>query len=61
MFGRLIITYLILDKELDALDGSSSSLRDSGGDTTHCCSVLASCQVDHNTPAQLRLRWPLER
>jgi len=29
-------TYLILDQELDTLDGSSSSLRDGGRDTTHC-------------------------
>jgi hypothetical protein len=29
-------TYLILDQELDTLDGSSSSLGDGGRDTTHC-------------------------
>jgi hypothetical protein len=28
-------TYLVLDEELDTLDGSGSGLRDSGGDTTH--------------------------
>lgn len=27
--------YLVLDKELDTLDGSGSGLRDGGGDTTH--------------------------
>lgn len=27
--------YLVLDEELDTLDGGSSSLRDGGGDTTH--------------------------
>lgn len=29
------MTYLVLDQELDTLDGGSSSLRDGGGDTTH--------------------------
>ena len=27
--------YLVLDEELDTLDGGSSGLRDGGGDTTH--------------------------
>lgn len=30
------ITYLILDQELDTLNGSSGSLGDGGGNTTHC-------------------------
>ena len=30
------LTNLVLDQELDTLDGGSSSLGDSGGDTTHC-------------------------
>lgn len=29
-------TNLVLDEKLDTLDGSSSSLRDGGGNTTHC-------------------------
>jgi hypothetical protein len=28
--------YLILDEELDTLDGGGGGLRDGGGDTTHC-------------------------
>lgn len=28
-------TYLVLDEELDTLDGGGGSLRDGGGDTTH--------------------------
>jgi hypothetical protein len=28
-------TYLVLDEELDTLDGSGGGLRDGGGDTTH--------------------------
>lgn len=35
-------TYLILDQQLDTLDGSSCGLRDSGRDTTHCYRTLAS-------------------
>jgi hypothetical protein len=31
-----LMAYLVLDEELDTLDGSSSSLRDSGRNTTHC-------------------------
>jgi hypothetical protein len=33
-------THLVLDEELDTLDGSGRGLGDGGGDTTHC----ASCQ-----------------
>jgi hypothetical protein len=29
-------TYLVLDEKLDTLDRSSGSLRDGGGNTTHC-------------------------
>lgn len=29
-------TNLVLDQELDTLNGGSSGLGDSGGDTTHC-------------------------
>lgn len=32
-------TYLVLNKKLDTLNGSSSSLRDGSGDTTHCYAV----------------------
>jgi hypothetical protein len=32
--GR-VITNLVLDQELDTLNGGSSGLGDSGGDTTH--------------------------
>lgn len=35
-------TNLVLDEELDTLDGSGSSLGDGGGDTTHCCPTLAN-------------------
>lgn len=28
-------TYLVLDEELNTLDGGGSGLRDGGGDTTH--------------------------
>lgn len=30
------MTNLVLDKELDTLNGGGSGLGDSGGDTTHC-------------------------
>lgn len=30
------LTNLVLDQELDTLNGGSSGLGDSGGDTTHC-------------------------
>lgn len=32
---RIVSAYLVLDEKLDTLDGSSSSLGDSGGNTTH--------------------------
>lgn len=32
----LEVTDLVLDEQLDPLNGSSGSLRDGGGDTTHC-------------------------
>jgi hypothetical protein len=32
---RVRFAYLVLDEELDTLDGSGSGLRDGGGDTTH--------------------------
>lgn len=38
-----VTTYLVLNEKLDALDGSSSGLRDGGGDTTHCCMLSACC------------------
>jgi hypothetical protein len=34
-----LLTNLVLDQELDTLDGGSSGLGDSGGDTTHWKSV----------------------
>jgi hypothetical protein len=34
-------TYLILDKKLDTLDGSSGGLGDGSGNTTHCYERLA--------------------
>lgn len=33
---RQIFTYLVLDEELNTLDGGSGGLRDGSGDTTHC-------------------------
>jgi hypothetical protein len=35
------LTNLVLDEELDTLDGGSGSLGDGSGDTTHCCPMLA--------------------
>lgn len=32
----LSTTYLVLDKELDTLDGSCGGLGDGSGNTTHC-------------------------
>lgn len=43
-YGEVVLareTYLVLDEELNTLNGSSSGLRDGGGDTTHCKSWLA--------------------
>jgi len=34
--GSHVSTYLVLDEELDTLDGGGGGLRDGGGDTTHC-------------------------
>jgi hypothetical protein len=34
--SHLDAPYLVLDEELDTLDGSGGGLRDGGGDTTHC-------------------------
>jgi hypothetical protein len=31
----LVKAYLVLDEELDTLDGGGSGLRDGGGNTTH--------------------------
>jgi hypothetical protein len=36
-------TYLVLNEKLDTLNRSSGSLRDGGGDTTHCCTVSIVC------------------
>jgi hypothetical protein len=33
------LTNLVLDQELDTLNGGGSGLGDSGGNTTHCKSV----------------------
>ena len=45
-------TYLVLDEELDALDGGSGGLRDGGGDTTHCWCKSALCPLLEPTAAQ---------
>lgn len=40
----LCTTYLVLDEELDTLDGSGGGLGDGGGNTTHCeCTVSHCC------------------
>ena len=39
MIGDEANAYLVLDEELDTLDGGGSGLRDGGGDTTHCKGV----------------------
>ena len=33
--ARRVVTNLVLDQELDTLNGGSGGLGDSGGDTTH--------------------------
>ena len=38
-------TNLVLDEELDTLDGSGSSLGDGSGDTTHCCPMSANVSL----------------
>jgi len=40
-------TYLVLDQELDTLNRSSGSLRDGGGDTTHCDSQSVRIHRDN--------------
>jgi len=35
MLDGPVVTNLVLDQELDTLNGGSSSLGDSGGNTTH--------------------------
>ena len=42
MAARTVETNLVLDEELDTLDGSGGSLGDGGRDTTHCCPMLAT-------------------
>lgn len=39
--GVGVDTYLVLDEKLDALNGSGGSLRDGGGNTTHCRGLSA--------------------
>lgn len=41
--GYALLAYLVLDEELDTLDGGSSSLGDSSGNTTHCYDVSYCC------------------
>jgi hypothetical protein len=41
MSWTMELTNLVLDEELDTLDGGGGSLGDGGGDTTHCCPMLA--------------------
>jgi hypothetical protein len=45
-------TYLVLDEELDTLNGGSGSLRDGGRDTTHCECTSARCSELEPTAAQ---------
>jgi hypothetical protein len=40
-----VFTNLVLDEKLDTLNGSSSGLRDGGGNTTHCDEVSV-CKAD---------------
>lgn len=51
-------TNLVLDEELDTLDGSGGSLGDGGRDTTHCCPMLATGSLFPSSyqPAQMRER-----
>lgn len=35
-----MLSYLVLDQELDTFDGSGGSFGDGGSDTTHCDNVL---------------------
>ena len=42
MAKMAVETNLVLNEELDTLDGSGGSLGDGGGDTTHCCPMLAT-------------------
>lgn len=41
--GMVLLSYLVLDEELDTLNGSGSGLRDGGRDTTHCYQILVIC------------------
>jgi hypothetical protein len=54
------LTNLVLDQELDTLDGGGSGLGDSGGNTTHCESVSI---IDHDEakrtqrPGWMAFQW----
>lgn len=55
-------TYLVLDEELDTLNGGGSGLRDGGGNTTHCRMLLAlHLGILENFPGSYRdrLRTPM--
>ncbi len=52
-------TYLILDQELDTLDGSSSGLGDGSRNTTHCYHELVAdtCKPVAQKPSSIQVYY----
>jgi hypothetical protein len=54
-------TNLVLDEELDTLDGSGGSLGDGGRDTTHCCPMLAAVSLFPSSYQRAQMRGRHQR
>ena len=56
-----VITNLVLDEELDTLDGSGGSLGDGGRDTTHCCPMLVTISLFPSSYQRAQMRGRHQR